>query len=438
MNIINKSNIISNLGFSSLNKMQEDTISASKENNNVMLVAPTGSGKTVAFLMASLQNITATEGIQLLIVAPTRELVLQIESVVKQMKLAVKTNVAYGGHQFSVEKKNFTVLPTILIGTPGRVKDHIERESFDPTTIEHIIFDEFDKSLEYGFTNEVKFITKQLKNLKSKLLVSATTAIEVPKFLLFAEPTIVEVKAKNEQKLAIKKYISPNEDKLKALIDVLQTIGRKQNTIIFSNHREVCDRISEHLDDNNIIYSLFHGGLDQQQRESELARFRNGSANVLVATDIASRGIDVPELDYVIHYQLPPQESIFTHRNGRTARMKASGTSILMMTEKDYLPEYLSKEPSLFIINKKKESNDVQPDYITLHLNKGKKDKINKIDLVGFFLQFDFMEKNDVGLIEVKDFKSLVAVSRAKHQQILQAVEKKKIKKKAVKVSIMK
>jgi superfamily II DNA/RNA helicase len=194
------------------------------------------------------------------------------------------------------------------------------------------------------------------------------------------------------------------------------------------------DRIGEFLEYQNVDYSVFHGGLEQDKRELELTRFRNGSSLVLIATDIAARGIDIPNLDYVIHYQMPYQESVYTHRNGRTARMKATGTSILLLTDQDFLPEYITEEPEIFPIDKNKELSSTG--WATLHINRGKKHKVNKMDLVGYLLNFDFMTKEDLGLIEVRDFFAHFAVKRDKCAELLAAVKGVKIKNKSAKFDL--
>ncbi|WP_196894538.1 DEAD/DEAH box helicase [Aureivirga marina] len=428
--------ILENLGFKDLNEMQKSTLDVSKKHSNILLLAPTGSGKTVAFILSMLPKITNKKGIQVLIIAPTRELVLQIESVLKKMKLSIKINTCYGGHSFQQEKKNFSTLPTILIGTPGRIQDHLERKTFDSTTIEHLIFDEFDKTLEFGFSNQIETIMKYLPNANSKILASATKSIEIPEYIHFNDFKTVNSEFKPEGNLALKQIFVEKEEKLDGLLSVLNQLNKNQNAIVFVNHREACDRISEHLEAHKIVFATFHGGLEQEKREASLTKFRNGSAQILIATDIAARGIDIPELDYVIHYQLALQESTFTHRNGRTARMKASGTSVLIRTFGDYLPPYLNEEPETFEINPSKTIE--KPEWITFYIGKGKKNKISKFDLVGFFLQFDFMEKLDLGLIEVKDFNAFVAIKRAKSKQLFQAVQKKKIKSKTVKIQFSK
>ena len=183
---INIPEIVNNLGFEQLNKMQNYTIEASNKNANLLLLAPTGSGKTVAYLLSLLTEIKPKDGVQVLILAPTRELVLQIESVIKQMKLPFKTNACYGGHAFSIERQNFTVPPTILVGTPGRIEDHLRRNTFNPSTISQLVFDEFDKSLEFGFSEQMESIVKQVPYIESQILVSATRSIDVPEYIKFS------------------------------------------------------------------------------------------------------------------------------------------------------------------------------------------------------------------------------------------------------------
>lgn len=345
---LNQQKVLQNLGISALNEMQEATLEATKKHANLMLIAPTGSGKTLAYLLSLLTKLEEKDGIQALILAPTRELVLQIESVLKNMKLPIKINACYGGHMFSIERKNFSVPPSILVGTPGRIKDHLERGTFSPDTIRHLIFDEFDKSLEMGFIGQMKYITGQLFQVTDKILVSATKAIEVPYYLDFEDHFTLESQQTATTTLKTQKITTAKEGKLEGLLMLIRSLGSDQNAIVFANHRDACDRIGEFLDQHGVIFSLFRGGLEQDERESQLTKFRNGSTQVLIATDIAARGIDIPELDYVVHFQLPPQETTYLHRNGRTARMKASGTCILMMTEGDYLPHFLDEVPTEF------------------------------------------------------------------------------------------
>ena len=431
---INQNTILKNLGYTAFNEMQNTVFEASKQHNNLLLLAPTGSGKTVAYLLSTIDKLIDTDGVQLLILAPTRELVLQIETVLKNMKLPCKINACYGGHPFSIERKNFSSPPTILVGTPGRIEDHIRRKTFDTSKILQIIFDEFDKSLEYGFLDQMEAIVNNLPYLKKHFLVSATESIEIPSFLKITD--IHKIDFSSEKKTAIlqAQIVTAVDEKVEGLIALFKTFEKNQNTIVFCNHREACDRICDTLDDHQIEYAIFHGGLEQAQRELELLKFRNGSAQFLIATDIAARGIDIPELDYVIHYQIPLQESTFIHRNGRTARMKATGTSIIVRTETDYLPNFIKEEPQILSLKNGKEIE--KPEWATVYFGKGKKDKVNKMDVVGFCLQFDFLKKEDLGLIEIKDFCAYAAVKRNKIKQLISESRHKKIKNQIAKIEV--
>ncbi len=426
---INQKEVLKNLGFDHLNRMQHATIKASKSPNTILL-APTGSGKTVAYLLSILPKLDRDVlGPQILILAPTRELALQIDGVIKSMKLDIKSLICYGGHSFSQERSSLKTPPTIIIGTPGRIQDHINRDTFSVDKISCIVFDEFDKALEIGFSKQIEFIVTELYNIKTRFLVSATQKIHIPSYLNLENPNTLNFEDEETGDLRIVKYVVPKEKKLEGLITLANQLNQDERAIIFVNHREISNRLAESLAYHDIDYSVFHGGLEQNKRELELTRFRNGSSQLLIATDIASRGIDIPNLDYVIHYQLPTQESVFIHRNGRTARMKASGTSILLMTDTDYVPEFIEEEPEDFEIDTTKTLSHTS--WVTIHVNRGKKHKVNKMDFVGYILNFDFMKKEDLGLIEVRDMYAYIAIKREKVPELLAASKTKKIKNKS-------
>lgn len=432
----NPETIIKKMGFSALNEMQTATLSAAKTNQNLQLIAPTGSGKTLAYCLAALSTILDEEGVQCLVIAPTRELVIQIESVLKSMKLGVKINSAYGGHAFSIERQNFTDPPTILVGTPGRIEDHLNRKTFSPDTITHIIFDEYDKSLEFGFEEQMASIMRRLKFVDRHTLVSATAEIAIPKFLDLEGVKKVQHKGVNVvEKMDFKQLYVAEDEKLEGIVAILSDLKKSQNAIVFVNHRDAADRIGHYFKRLDVKFSVFHGGLKQEQRELELIKFRNGSSNVLVATDIAGRGLDIPDLNFVIHYQIPNTEATYIHRNGRTARMEASGTVFMLLTEEDKMPSFVSDKYSNFKINEN--ATIPQPKWVTLFIGKGKKDKISKFDLVGYFTQFKFMEKHDLGLIEVLDFVAYIAIDSIKANLILAQGNKAKIKGKTVKVELV-
>lgn len=426
---------LENLKITALNGMQQAALEAAKK-GDVILLSPTGSGKTLGFLLPLLSILDpAISTVQVLVLVPSRELALQIEQVFKDIKSGFKVNCCYGGHPVKIERNNLSQPPAVLIGTPGRISHHLRRNSFTTDTIHTLILDEFDKSLEFGFQEDMAFIIKQLPRLKKRILTSATKMNEIPDFTGINRPTQVDfLKTEtNIPDLKLKAVMSPAADKLDTLFSLICKIGDK-STLVFCNHREAVDRISELLWDRGLIHDVFHGGMEQDDRERALLKFRNGSHHLLITTDLASRGLDIPEIEYVVHYQLPHNEEAFVHRNGRTARMHAKGTSYLILSPDEKLT-YLKQEPEIEELPEKL----VVPkpsQWVTLYIAAGKKDKINKVDIVGLLLKKGELAKEDLGLIEVLDHSSYAAVKRNRAQHTVQLIKTEKIKNKKVKIEI--
>ncbi len=415
--------------------MQRAAIKASLK-SDVVLLSPTGSGKTLAFLLPVLSLLDPDKpGVQAMILVPSRELALQIEQVFRAMGTGYKVNCCYGGHPVKVEKNNFIQPPAVLIGTPGRIAYHIQHENFVPGSVHVLILDEFDKALEFGFEEDMDFIISRFKNLKRRILTSATRMEELPSFVGIENPLEVNfLKDSNViPDLKIKYIISEAADKLESLFALICTIGDR-STLVFCNHREAVDRISDVLHDMGLDHGVFHGGMEQDEREKSLLKFRNGSYRILITTDLASRGLDIPEIENVVHYQLPHNEEAFLHRNGRTARMNAAGTAYVILTE-DEKPAFLmgKAEPGNLSLNLKTPANTP---WITLYIGAGKKDKINKIDIVGLLMKKGKLQKDELGLIEVQDFSSYAAVRRAKVEKVLELIRNEKIKNRRVKIEI--
>jgi ATP-independent RNA helicase DbpA len=428
--------VLGYLKITSLNDMQQAAIAAADKEKDVVLLAPTGSGKTIGFLLPVLKNLVAdVKGVQALVLVPSRELALQIEQVFKQMSTGFKVNCCYGGHPVKIERNNFEQPAAVLIGTPGRIAYHLRKENFDESSITTLVLDEFDKALEFGFQEDMAYIIGNLRSLKQRILTSATAMEDIPDFTGLKQP--LEVNFLKDVKVApdlkLKKIVTTAEDKLDTLFDLICKIGA-QTSLIFCNHRETVDRISDLLIDKDLAHDIFHGGMEQDERERALLKFRNGSIKILITTDLAARGLDIPEVGNIIHYQLPYTEDAFLHRNGRTARMNAKGTAFLIMTEEEKYP-FLKGDIE---IEKLKGNYDLPKDsqWQTLYIAAGKKDKVNKIDIVGLLLKKGGLQKEDVGLIEVKDQSSYVAVKRNMVKKILAALQDEKIKNKKVKIEV--
>ena len=428
--------LLKNLGIESLNEMQSVSQSSIINNQDTILLSPTGSGKTIAYLLPIVQLLDRNiKAIQCLIIVPSRELAIQIEQVWKKMNTGFKVNVCYGGHSIDTELKNLSSPPALLIGTPGRLNDHLKRKSFDTTHIKTLILDEFDKSLQLGFQDDMSTIIGQLYNLEKRVLLSATSDVDIPDFIKMNSPAILDYTKENkENTLSLKQVISEDKDKIKSLFQLICSLD-SEPALIFCNHREAVERVSDLLNERGIQAGFYHGGMDQDDRERILIRFRNKSLNYLVTTDLAARGLDIPQMKHVIHYHLPAKESEFTHRNGRTARMHDSGTAYILVYKEERIPEYIPKDTEILTIPSIKNLPQ-HPEFHTIYISGGKKNKINKSDIVGFFIQKGKLDKNDLGLIEVKDFISFVAVRRQSVKNLLSNIKDEKMKGKKYKIEI--
>jgi len=430
-------NILLNLGIESLNEMQVVAQDAILNDSNVLLLSPTGSGKTLAFLLPVFEMLDPeVKEIQCLVLVPSRELGIQIEQVWKKMGTGLKVNTCYGGHSIDTEIRNLSNPPAVLIGTPGRIADHIDRQTFSTDKIVTLVLDEFDKSLQLGFHEEMSFIIGRLPKLDKRILVSATSNIEIPKYTRVVSPTVLDFIPEQEEKtnLSLQLVVSKEKDKINTLFSLICSL-KSEAAIIFCNHRDAAERISDTLNGKGIYSVYYHGGMDQEERERALIQFRNGSISYLITTDLAARGLDIPEMNHVIHYHLPSKEDEFTHRNGRTARMSASGTAYVLVHESEKKMDYINYDMKALTVDS---SNTLPkaPEFRTIYISGGKKTKLNKIDIVGFFSQKGKLEKGDLGLIEVKDFISFAAVKSKKVKDLLQNVKDEKMKGKKFKIEV--
>lgn len=433
----NPNDILTSFGIKNRNEMQIVAHDAIINDNNVLLLSPTGSGKTLAFLLPIFEILQPEIlSVQCLILVPSRELALQIEQVWKKMTTQYKVNVCYGGHAIETEIKNLSNPPAVLIGTPGRIADHIDRQNFRIDKITTLVLDEFDKSLQLGFHEQMSFIIGKLSKLNKRILVSATSDIEIPKYTRVVNPTVLDFieTEKKDEKLSLKLINSSEKDKINTLFGLICTL-KSEAAIVFCNHRDAAERICDALVSKGIFAAFYHGGLEQVERERALILFRNGSISYLITTDLAARGLDIPEMKHVIHYHLPSKNDEFTHRNGRTARMQTSGTAYIIVHESEKKMDYIDYDMLPYKIEK---SNSVPkpPVFQTLYISGGKKNKLNKIDIVGFFSQKGALEKGDLGLIEVKDFVSFVAVKYNKVNDLLFKIKDEKMKGKKYKIEI--
>lgn len=427
-----KQQILAKLGITEQNAMQEEAELAIEHGNDLVLLSPTGSGKTLAFLLPLIGLLDPDlEEVQALILVPSRELAIQIEQVAREMGTGYKINAVYGGRPMANDKAELQHLPAILIGTPGRVGDHLRRRTFRTKNLHYLVLDEFDKSLEVGFEEEMSEIVNSLSHLRKRILTSATPAVTLPEFIQLNKPTQIDYLGDGINTLEVRSIVSPVKDKLHTLGATLRHLGN-QPGIIFCNYKASIERVSNYLEELGIPHATFHGGLEQRERERALIKFRNGSHQLLLATDLAARGIDVPEIKFIIHYHLPHRAEEFTHRNGRTARMHAEGTAYVLHWEEEELPDFIGELPEQILNEAPLPTAD---EWTTVFVSGGRGDKISKGDIAGFFFKQGRMPKDAVGHIELKQDCAFVAVKSDKLEQVIELLDNTHLKKRKVRVN---
>lgn len=422
---------LSQLDIQCLNSMQEAILGIGEDAGDIILLSPTGSGKTLAFLLPLLRLLKPEQNlVQALILAPSRELAIQIESVFKKMNTSWGVCCCYGGHSMAEEKKKLlNNRPAVVIGTPGRIADHLRKGNFSTEAIRTLVIDEFDKSLELGFQDEMEEIILHLPVVEKRILLSATDIEEVPLFTGLKNPlklNFLDTEAAVGSRLQLLKVISPEKDKIETLFKLLCVLGNK-SCIVFCNHREAVERVSKLLNEKKMRNEMFHGGMEQPDRERALYKFRNGSCFVLVSTDLAARGLDIPEVEHIIHYHLPVNEEAFIHRNGRTARWNAKGTSFIILNQQEQLPEYIHEVVDEYLLPDKAPQPS-QSVWTTLYIGKGKKEKLSKADIVGFLYKKGTLSREDIGQVDIKEHYAFVAIRRSKLKQLLVLIRGEKIK----------
>ena len=428
--------ILKKLRISELNEMQQHAAEAILcSDGDVVLLSPTGTGKTLAYLLPLIQQLDATsDDVQALVVVPGRELALQSDTVLRDMGSGIRSASCYGGRATMDEHRKLKeVNPQIIFGTPGRLNDHLDKENINRYHIRWLVIDEFDKCLAMGFHQEMQKLIKSLPALQRRILLSATNAEQIPQFVNMAKKgTLVDFLPEEEQtseRVTLYEVKSPQKDKLETLRNLLLGFG-DESSIVFLNYRDSVERVNNYLTEQGFVTSFFHGGLEQKQREAALYRFSNGSANVLVATDLASRGLDIPDIQNIIHYHMPESEEGYIHRVGRTARWDKQGRAFFITGPEEHIPEYVEgniEEYSLPSLPREGQGVSL-PRMATLYIGKGKKDKVSKGDIVGFLCKKGGLLADEIGRIDVNDRYTYVAVKREKLQQVVRQTQGEKIK----------
>ena len=422
---------LAKLGIEQLSAMQSKASdSIAQGERDVILLSPTGSGKTLAYLLPILQKLdVSSKEVQAVVIVPNRELAIQSAEVLQLLTKAMKGFACYGGRPTMDEHRQLRqVQPQIVFATPGRLNDHLDKRNISIETIQYVVIDEFDKCLEMGFQEEMSKILEKLTAVKQRILLSATDAVEIPHFVNINNVDRLDylTSATVSHQVRVFSVHSPDKDKLQTLKQLLLSFGN-QSTIVFTNYRESAERIHDYLTFQHFYSTVFHGGLDQQERESSIYKFSNGSVNILVSTDLASRGLDIPDVDNIVHYQLPDQEENYVHRTGRTARWEKEGRAFLLIGPTEEIPAYAISHTHEYSIPVT-DSQPALPKMATIYIGKGKKDKISKMDVVGFLCKKCQLAPDEIGRIDVNNYYVYVAVQRNKLQEVLKRAKGQKIK----------
>ena len=424
-------NTLSKLHIEQLNAMQQDTMDAVLHSDkDVVVLAPTGSGKTLAYLLPLASRLNpASDEVQAVVIVPGRELALQSCDVFRRMGTGMRAEPLYGGRPTMDEHRTLMrTRPQVLFCTPGRLNDHIDKLNFAADSVRWLVIDEFDKCLRMGFRAEMQKAVESLPNVERRLLLSATDAEEMPAFVRMGRTERIDYRTDDEQtpdRIGLYTVKSAEKDKLPALGSLLRSFGDEQ-TIVFMNYRDGVERVAKYLAGEGFALTALHGGLDQRQREEAVYRFANQSANILVGTDLAARGLDIPEVNNVVHYNLPVGEEEYIHRVGRTGRWEAEGRAFMLLGPEETLPEYV-KEPTEEYVPSG--SGKVpSPRMVTLYIGKGKKDKLSKGDILGFLCKTCGISGSDIGRIDVYERYAYAAVARSVARSVVNKAAGAKIK----------
>lgn len=420
------------MGVENLTPMQQEMAALDvSARESITLIAPTGSGKTLAFALALLQRVRGNTGeIEAVVMAPSRELVLQINKVLNLLAPGLRIVPLYGGHNMGEEKRSLDArTPDVVVATPGRLLDHLQRRNLDLQRVHALVLDEYDKSLDLGFADEMSRLVKAMRGVRLLILTSATRLSQWPDYIDASRMRELDFSAEAiKPELELYNVASAEADKLPALKQLLLRLPQER-TLVFVNHRESAERVYEFLRKAGFPATLYHGALEQPERETSVDLFANGTAPIMVATDLAARGLDIPDVTSVIHYHPAGSDEIRTHRNGRAARMGATGSVYYLIGPKETAPE-----SEAWAADEKK-AQSWHRTLGTLYFHSGKKEKLSRGDIVGALTKTAGLRGDEIGQIALHEHRALVAIPAARVRDVLQTLSTSKIKGKRIKVT---
>ena len=445
-------NVISNLnqlGYKTMTDIQAMSLPETLKGKDLIGKAKTGSGKTASFSIPMLLKLNPRYfGTQGLVLCPTRELATQVAAEIRKLaryQANIKVITLCGGQPIGPQIGSLEHGAHIVVGTPGRIKDHLRKGTLRLESIETFVLDEADRMLDMGFFDEISHIASFMPRKKQTLLFSATFPPDIEKFSkeFQHKPVSIEVESSHSQRnieQAFYKVEKGVEHKNKGLVRVLRNFQPKQ-AIVFCNTKQTCNDVADYLKQCGYLALSLQGDMDQRERDLTLVRFANQSAHILVATDVAARGIDIAGLDAVVNYDLPRDPEVYVHRIGRTGRAGESGHafSLYLGSEKmkyDLINSMQTETIEILAIDTLKEHGP-RPDkteMVTLGIDSGKKHKLRPGDILGALTRDVGIPGNSVGKINIFDFVSYVAVKRSEARAALNGLNSGKIKGKNIRV----
>lgn len=458
---------IEKLGYDKPSIVQKEVIPLISKGKDVIVRSETGSGKTAAFGIPICGGVQIEErSPQALILTPTRELSIQVKEDISNIGRfnKIRCSAIYGKQPISVQIRELKQRVHIVVGTPGRVLDHIKRETIDLSKIKYFVIDEADKMLNMGFIDQVQEIIEKLPTKRTSLLFSATMSPEIEELgeKYMKNPKIVEIVNESLTVDKTEQYFIkvPQAEKFKLLVNTLY-IEKPDSLIIFCNTKDEVDNLTNQIKELNYPCSCIHGGMEQKDRTDTMKKFKRGEFPILIATDVAARGIHIDDISHVINYDIPLEKESYVHRIGRTGRAGKNGKAITFVTTyqlrfleniEDYInfkidekpiwnddiaiKEKESMEEKLFKLSKDKEdiNNVLSQDITKIYINSGKKKKLRPGDIVGAITNIKGVESKDIGIIDILDYISYVEILNGKGDYVLNMLKITPIKGKITKV----
>ncbi len=457
------------LGYNEATEVQEKVIKSLLNNESLIVQSQTGSGKTAAFGIPIVEHIDWDNRLpQALVLAPTRELALQIQEEIFNIgrfkRLIVEA--VFGRSSFEAQEKKLRGLCHVVVATPGRLIDHIERGTIDLSEVKTLIIDEADEMLDMGFIDQIKAVTKALPKDKTISLFSATMPDKIKELSqqIMKDAKFVKVEAVNavDDRILQERYFVSQKQKMDALKEIL-ILENPNSSIIFCNTKANVEMVADMLWGLGINVETLHGDMEQRDRTYVINEFKRAGFRYLVATDVAARGLDIDDIALVVNYDLPENTASYIHRIGRTARIEKMGKAISLVD--DYETKYLTtiledtqfqidnmKRPSESMLESKKDAfnakilrqpkrkqakgDDFKNQITKLHINAGKKTKMRPVDLVGALCSIDGVEKDDIGVIGIVDVSTFVEILNGKGKLVLDTLQTTPIKGRVRKVSL--